>query len=107
MGVTRCDDRLNSFVYHLHCYLCWHLLVIMLPAVLKKLFIYLFVPAVSKHHRVKIGILGVILMRQKQKRHVHLVEISSANKVISLSGQRLKSEIYIFILFLPYDLNAF
>lgn len=84
--------NLNSFIFHSHCYLCWHLLVIMLPAILKKGF-FLSVPAVSKHHHVKIGILDVILMRQKQKRHVLLVEISSANKVISLNGQRWISEI--------------
>lgn len=56
-----------------------------------------YAAAVFKSLQVRIDILDVISMRQKQKRHLHLAEISSVNKVISLSGQRLNLK-YRFIL---------
>lgn len=55
---------------------------------IKKGFVW-YVTAVFKSLQVRIDILDVILMRRRQKRHLRLVEISSVNKVISLSGQRL------------------
>lgn len=72
--------------------------------------VLLSVAAVFKRHHVKIGILDVILMRQKRKRHVHLVEISSVSKVISLSGQRLRSEVsfdFCRMMYMPAEVFSF